>query len=1279
MFVPMMMLASSVLSCSGDSVATTSGVGETTDATGDGGGDGTSGAVTDDTAVPTEGGETGVEPIVCGDGVVQPGEACDDGNDAPDDGCSNDCTLPVCGDGLIQAGEECDAGAKNAPNAACLLDCKVNVCGDGFVGPGEACDDGNEQDQDACGNDCAPGSCGNGSVDAEFGEQCDDANADDTDACLHTCVIASCGDGVVQAKDAEGLPLPPGQGEACDDGAKNSDSAACLGSCKLAECGDGLVHEGVEECDNGVGNGPAGACLANCHDNVCGDGLVGPTEACDDGNVSSGDGCSPTCELEGCGDGVAQPGEACDDGKNGNDDDGCTDQCKLEACGDGILQNGEQCDDGNLNANTGACTLLCSPAKCGDGWVWSNKEACDQGPANADDAACTSMCKLASCGDGLVGPGEGCDDGNQNPGDGCGSTCISEECGNGVVEPGEACDDGNAVDKDQCTNACTIPEPCNGPHVSRDTCVPGDQCGTVARPWCSISAALAGSVTSPIKVAGSGSSYGDHVVMKNGFDVLGGYEPTFTAPRNPDPATNATSVRFFGPVVEWNGGVTATLDGFKLLADIIEPLPSTHASVTISGSAGATLLGVRIEPFVPAKVYASKTYGILITGGTGGSTVIGPLSQVLAAKGTKSVGLGVVVDASPAAITIGGAILGNSGTQSFGVEHLGLGNLTITGGSVTAGAGTTSATGVLVGRTGYGTTQLTNATIHGGAAKTARGVDHRIAQALLVNGGLISGGGVADNATVVHGLLTEAVDQVSIKNTKVVGCDVAAGTTPATSRAIDLRNTAVAVLTGASIEGATVDGGTLAEELTGIRTQGVPLTVKASTVTATSGKFGNTNRGIHITGSFVPGTIVTLTENNAIDGGTAAGLGPLFFTNGVDVDAKHPVTISDNLKIAGAATPSRSPASGVRLVGAGPGHVIEGNQLITGGPDNAGFYDHSGVWMIESAALIEDNTLIAGNEDPAHVGDTVNGIYARASQIIVRNNAQILGGHAVGGLGEGSVFGIHVWAPNANDVSSAVIEDNTIIAGTAKIRAYGLAIEMRTHAIVQRNIVFVCPFHGDDPRCKTGQRTGALVTTGNIDSLYANNWFFGGYAGTRTCTFGCPHNAQNCFRLAEYYRFDGNLCHAPFGTAGYIEPQSNGANPPSLLINNIFHVETGTGPALSYEPPWADPFEIRHNDFVTGGKCVVNAIDVPVCAANIAEVNALNGNGIVIASDNVSVSPAYVAPAPKQQTVAGYHLDATCALKGLGEPSPQVPVDYDGDPRGDGNASYPEIGPDECK
>ena len=32
----------------------------------------------------------------CGDGVEQPGEQCDDGNDDDDDACRNDCTVPIC-------------------------------------------------------------------------------------------------------------------------------------------------------------------------------------------------------------------------------------------------------------------------------------------------------------------------------------------------------------------------------------------------------------------------------------------------------------------------------------------------------------------------------------------------------------------------------------------------------------------------------------------------------------------------------------------------------------------------------------------------------------------------------------------------------------------------------------------------------------------------------------------------------------------------------------------------------------------------------------------------------------------------------------------------------------------------------------------------------------------------------------------------------------------------------------------------------------------------------
>ena len=190
------------------------------------------------------------QPYLCGNGVLEVLEACDDGNDITTDACQPDCTESKCGDGFVQEGvEACDLGADNSNEGACRLDCALQTCGDGFVGPGEACDDGNPDDADACTNKCSLASCGDGVV--QEGEACDDGNDSNADACLVSCVAAVCGDGQVLANI-----------EACDDGnASNTDG--CLTNCLTAKCGDGQVHAGVEDCDDGNAN-PADGCDNSC-------------------------------------------------------------------------------------------------------------------------------------------------------------------------------------------------------------------------------------------------------------------------------------------------------------------------------------------------------------------------------------------------------------------------------------------------------------------------------------------------------------------------------------------------------------------------------------------------------------------------------------------------------------------------------------------------------------------------------------------------------------------------------------------------------------------------------------------------------------------------------------------------------------------------------------------------------------------------------------------------------------------------------------------------------
>lgn len=91
------------------------------------------------------GSESGDEPV-CGDGIVEAPELCDQGEQngewAQDQGdsCNADCSGsgPHCGDEIQNGPEECDDG-NFAGHDACTSACQAQACGDGNTDPGELC------------------------------------------------------------------------------------------------------------------------------------------------------------------------------------------------------------------------------------------------------------------------------------------------------------------------------------------------------------------------------------------------------------------------------------------------------------------------------------------------------------------------------------------------------------------------------------------------------------------------------------------------------------------------------------------------------------------------------------------------------------------------------------------------------------------------------------------------------------------------------------------------------------------------------------------------------------------------------------------------------------------------------------------------------------------------------------------------------------------------------------------------------------------------------------
>lgn len=433
----------------------------------------------------------------CGNGVLETGEACDDGNTSPGDGCDGQC--------LLELGQPCDEPedcqsefCSNSDLCACDdnddcadgRDCSGNVCvspacGDGSTDTGEGCDDGGTEDGDGCSAlclleleepctdsvECASSFCDpdsdtcacDQSVDCPSGQLCETGSAP------NQCVDAGCGNSVLET------------GEGCDDG-NTEDGDGCSAAC-LLELGEPCTHPG--DCESGLCDPANSTCACDdasdcaggqicdlgtapnsCVEPGCGNGVLEQgSEGCDDGNLVDGDGCNAECLLElgqPCLDGLECASAACSgeprvcvcyldsdcpEGELCNNDVQPA-ACQVAGCGNGVLEAGEGCDDANVQDLDG-CNAECllelgepciGNAACASGLCDADSDVCTC--ADDDDCALGQTCDTApdpnvcvapGCGNGMLDTGESCDDGNTQAGDGCDETCR--------LELGEECDE----------------------------------------------------------------------------------------------------------------------------------------------------------------------------------------------------------------------------------------------------------------------------------------------------------------------------------------------------------------------------------------------------------------------------------------------------------------------------------------------------------------------------------------------------------------------------------------------------------------------------------------------------------------------------------------------------------------------------------------------------------------------------------------------------------------------------------------------------------------------
>ncbi|MBN1770161.1 MAG: hypothetical protein JXB32_02775, partial [Deltaproteobacteria bacterium] len=197
---------------------------------------------------------------ICGNGVIEPPEACDDENDVAGDGCEADCTYSCA------SAADCDD--RNA--------CTEDACEPGGTGrlcshvptPGEPCDDG-----DPCteGEQCdEAGVCGGGTLVCACRGDGDCTAFEDDDLCNGTLV---CRSSVCVVDEATVVVCDSGDDTAC----RQNVCAPATGVCSMVDeadgtrCDDGLYCTLTDRCAAGACRGtgarcPVAGCVAGCNE-----------------------------------------------------------------------------------------------------------------------------------------------------------------------------------------------------------------------------------------------------------------------------------------------------------------------------------------------------------------------------------------------------------------------------------------------------------------------------------------------------------------------------------------------------------------------------------------------------------------------------------------------------------------------------------------------------------------------------------------------------------------------------------------------------------------------------------------------------------------------------------------------------------------------------------------------------------------------------------------------------------------------------------------------------